>query len=229
MLQLLKAEFQYYKSSSIFYLAVFLIVDFAFIGWGSDVIEKSYPGIRAAMVLIMFGLLLMRQIKIQQEKTDRFYMILPISLNRISLLRIMFLTVFWIILFSLFWINNLIFSFNYLIGFLFWDLISLSGIVFAAISIPLLHRDLNITFQGKNQKLIIGSIYGLIIVLGYIFLMLFFIVSDSTEALNGFVQFRRIAHIMTSAGVGPLLILSAGSALLYLSMVIFQKRKTYLD
>ncbi len=229
MINLLKAEFQYYKVSTLFYLATFLIVDFAFVGWGYDVQYKSYPALRAVMLLVMFGLLLMRQIKVQQEKMDRFYMKLPVSLNKISLLRILYLVAFWILLFVMFWLNYLLFAFNYLSIFIFWDLISLSGLIFAAISVPLLHRDLNNIFDGKNQKLIIGAIYGLIMVFGYIFIMLFFIASDSIQAFEGLMPYKSIILVLTSEGFGPLVILFIGIALLWLTTVIFQKRKKYLD
>ncbi len=188
MIRLLKAEFQYYKVSSIIFLLMFLIVDFAFVGWGYDVQEKSYPALRAVILLIMIGLLLMRQIKVQQEKMDRFYMKLPISLNHISFLRIIYLAAFWVLLFILFWLSYLLFAFNYLNPFILWDLISLSGLIFSAISIPLLHRDLNNLFYGKNQKIIVAAIYGLVLVFGYIFLMLFFIVADSSSVLEGLIK-----------------------------------------
>ena len=208
MLRLLKAEFQYYMVSSLFYLGAFLIVDIAFVGWGYDVLDKSYPGLRAVMILVMFGLLLMRQIKIQQEKMERFYMKLPISLSCVSFLRIIYLTAFWILLFTLFWLNYVIFAFNYLDSVIFWDLISLSGLIFAVIAIPLLHRDLNIVFNGKNQKLIVGAIYGLVLVFGYIILMLFFIIADSSSALEGLLAYKKIITVITSGGFGAVIIQS---------------------
>jgi hypothetical protein len=152
MLTLLKAEFEYYKISAVFYLVIFLIVDISFVGWGYDVLIKSYPAVRAAMILIMVALLITRQIKLQQEKMDRFYMKLPISLKQVAILRIIFLVFFWIAIFSLFWINYLIFAYNFLEVSVLADTVSLSGLLFAAIAVPLLHRDLNIYFEGKNQK-----------------------------------------------------------------------------
>jgi hypothetical protein len=229
MLRLLKAEFQYYKISTFFFLATFLVVDITFVGWGYDVLDKSYPGIRAVMFLVMFGLLLMRQIKVQQEKMDRFYMKLPISLFYVSVLRILYLSIFWLVLLTIFWLNYLIFAFEYLDTFIIWDIISLSGLIFAAIAIPLLHRDLNNLFLGKNQKLIVSSVYGLALVFGYLFLLLFFIAEDSSSTLEGLLFYKEIISIITSVGTGPFIILLSGSGLLYLSTVIFKKRKLYLD
>jgi len=181
------------------------------------------------MMLIMFGLLIMRQIKVQQEKMDRFFMKLPVSIKQISLLRILYLSTFWILLVVLFWLSYVIFAFNYLDSTIFWDLISLSGLIFAAISIPLLHRDLNVVYDGKNQKLIVGLIYAVVLLFGYLFLMLFFIVSESATALEALLPYKQIVTVITSSGFGSGVILLAGIGLLYLSTIIFQKRKIYLD
>lgn len=229
MLMLLRAEFEYYKLSVFFYLLVFLSVDTAFILWGTDELANSYPALRSVFILIIAALIIMRQVKLAQDKMDRFYMKLPISLNRTGILRLMFLTSFWTLLVLLFCLSFIMFAFSHIKITIFWDLLSLSGLVFAGISVPLIHRDLNMIFQRPNQKIIIAAIYVVFIIAAYLFMMFFFISTDAAEAFAGLKPYKEIISIISNDGMASLIVFLAGIALLYLSSIIFQKRKVYLD
>ncbi|MCB0281516.1 MAG: hypothetical protein KDF60_02970 [Calditrichaeota bacterium] len=226
---LFKAEYKYYRVSTIFYALIFSILLLAFIFWGSDRVSDSYPALRSVMILILFAMLISRQIRINQEKTDCFYSRLPLSMNKIALLRFFYLSSFWIIMTSLF-IAVYSISINTEIDFaIIRDLLSLTGIIFGAIAIPLIHRDLNIRYDSRNQKFIVGVVYLFIVALGYIFFMLFFLISNSGKAFEILQPYEVLVAQFTSRIPGAIAIFLVGLALLGLSSLIFQKRNKYLD
>ena len=226
---LLKAEFEYYKVSTYAYLIVFILLVIAFYTWGTDRVASSYPALRSVMILILFALLISRQIKINQEKTDRFYVNLPLALTKIALLRFLYLTSFWVFMLITFLLTCFFSTTGQSNVPVFSDLISLTGVIFIAISVPLIHRDLNIRFDGKNQKIFIGMIYVTIIFLGYAFFMLFFLVKDSIKAFADLMPYKEIITNISSSGLGAAIILLSGIFSLIASSLIFQKRNKYLD
>ena len=229
MIQLLKAEYTYYRFSTTGLFLIFLVTQFFFITSGYNVVEKSYPALRSVMILAIVVLVIIRHIQINREKTDRHLSTLPVALNKIALIRFVFLASFWVILLSVFWISLLLLRYNSAEQFMIWDTISITGLVFTFVAIPLIYRDLNHTFLQKKQRYLMTIIYMLFAVLGYFFLIAFFVGPNTSNDLIFIELVSYFVIGITHDALGAIIVLCSGLVLLILSKHTFIKRKSYLS
>lgn len=227
---IIKAEFDYHKFSTLLTLIIILSLVMGILGWGWTGIRPDIHGIFTIMVVATVVLWFVRLIRIIKDKLDRRLATLPIANRKIAIARILIIDIFWIAVFILFWLLFFILRPQEFQFQIIWYSISITGLLVAFNAYPFIHRDLLYYFVGKFQKIILTSIY--------IAIMLFVIFIFSFSAIQSYfpeismdaVQSTRApfaALIWTPAGAFFFLLL--GAVVSYLSSIVFQKRKHYLE
>ena len=163
-----------------------------------------------------------------KENRDRQLIILPISPRSIGLIRIFLDIVLWLILSGLFLVFALI-SEHFRLNLSVWFLLAtVSGCVLVVISMTFFWRDLVIPVKNRSSNLLIDRIFSLAMnflipgffnILGLMLLLL--IIQGLTHETT----------VLTQAFINPgvsLVVLFTGILLTIPSIIIFEKRTSYL-
>lgn len=210
-------------------LAVFLTVEIVFLIAGIDQIKNSFPAIKAVMVTVAVIFWLITFLRKQKEKSERYQILLPISVKQLCFFRSLLLPNLWIAIFFVFWLGFIVFRFEYIQPEIFYDLLSMTGFILMISTIPLIHRDISNIFTGRFQKLILTGIYGFFMILIYLLFIVLIVVIRSVKHLDNIVALKIYLENLSSTLAGSLTLLCVGLILILISWVTFQRRKRYLD
>ena len=229
MWRLLKTEIEYFKWLYILSLAFVLIVNIGLTIDGRWVeAQDDFPGLRViwlgvGIVVLFFALLFNRR-----SGRLRNQMLIPLSENDLSIVRMLAFVVFWIALLSilfLFYIINLK-SFpdqNWLL-----NLLGISGVIFLINSIPLLYSDFYSTYFNKSEKVIIGIFWGLLWII-YILLNTIFATYFDFISPEFFKELRITFTNLYFSIEATLTIILLGIGMFFFSIITFKRRKLYLE
>ena len=155
-------------------------------------------------------------------------MTLPVSTVQLAIARLLFLYMLWVLFVLLFWIASAGIR-PYLISQIIWDMISSSGYMLIINAFPFVIRDLRFVFIGRFAPMLLGIAY--LIFLGSLYLI-FFLFTSFPYFLN-FLQLpestRNSFSAVSTTFPGALMFLIIGAVVSIYCVVIFCKRKTYLN
>lgn len=198
-------------------------------GWTSA--ERDVPGLATLMGVSLVAILLFRIFnKFGKEKFDRIHILLPIKMIQLALVRLFFIITNWLILLILFCIAFIIFRLNSYESWIIWFLISSTGIILAINAWPVIHRDLLYCLEDKYTKAILTGIYVIVTLIAATLFasrgMSRYLPSVSVDSINLIKE--NLSTLVFSAG-GAIYSISFGVSLSILSLLIFHKRKSYLE
>ncbi|KAA3617086.1 MAG: hypothetical protein D8M58_04180 [Calditrichaeota bacterium] len=228
MWKFLKSEYEYYKLIINFTLALVSILFIVILGFGWESAEKEIPGVSSVMIGVSILIISIRSVKSAKEKNERFFSLLPLSRWKLGLARLLFINGFWGIMFSSFVIILLIFHAGEIRLYLFWYFLSLSSLIFIFNQAPFFHKDLTSIFTGKYAKWLITFAY----------LLLFFTVYFLFIGTRAFSRYFSIPeleifsghiHQLSPTPFGTLTFVSISILLSLLGLLLYQKRKFYLE
>lgn len=163
-----------------------------------------------------------------RENRDQQLIILPISIRFIGMTRILFDIVLWLILIGLFLIFTLMSDLFHLSTAVWWLLALVTGCVLMFISLTSFLRDLVIPVKNRSSNLLIDKILSLALnalILGFFYIL-------------GLIQLILIVQglkneksVLTHTFLNPtiaLAVLLTGILLVVFSIILFEKRTSYL-
>ncbi len=231
MWKIVRSEFIYNKFSMIF-LYVFILTIFSAVfasGWSSA--EQDVPGLTTIMGVTLMVIHFLKILsRFTREKFDRIFIMLPISMFKIAVARLLFIITNWTILLLLFWLGLLIFRMDSFEMWIFWFMASITGIILSINAWPVIHRDLLFYLKEQYQKIILSIIYAAIFLCGSLILT-----SDGihryfpTIPLDSLLIIREKFGSFISSPIGALNLFAIGVGLSIFSVFIFHKRKFYLE
>ncbi len=230
MWHLVKAELEYHKFSIVFALLLITGIINAALAWGWESAGRDIPGLTKIMAVVTLVLWFLRLIRLFKEKTERFHTILPVSGRKICLARNMFAPLIWLAMVAMFLLALIIIRPASIPAWTFWYLLSITGVVFAINAYPLLHHDLTFWLREKYQKLILTLISAAVILSTALLI--------STSAIQRYFPLAPLQPLMplttqmaevNATPAGACLLLSLGLSLTYVDILVFQRRKHYLD
>jgi hypothetical protein len=230
MRHIIKAQFEYHKFSMALALIVIMGLDIGILGWGWTGIRPDIPGICTIMAVVVVVLWFFRVIWMIKEKAERYHATLPIARGEIALARLLVIDLFWLTIFVLFWILFLIIRPQSFQLSIIWYSLSVTGILVAVNAYPFIHRDLFYCFTGLYQKVILTFIYVILLLLATLLFSLTAILRYFPDVpLDSAVPLHASFAELTWMPIGALFFLMLGFGLSYLSLIVFQKRKHYLE
>jgi hypothetical protein len=229
MWRLLKAELLENKAALLFAWCLVLVPLAANIILDWPTPEKDVPGIRMMMAVGVLAIYISQSLRRFSGKRDRFYLLLPISSKRIGLLRFLPILLSWCTLLVLFWIGTAGIR-PYPFRGIFLETLTLSGFMGMASGTVLIFYDIQYLLDKRYQRRLITIFSALTIFMGYLIFYLLF--SVSIPYFNFFrsldpIQERFAGFVSSLSGILIFNILGMGA--LCLSILIFHRRKSYLN
>ncbi|HEX9973566.1 MAG TPA: hypothetical protein VGD14_15955 [bacterium] len=226
MWKIIKADFRYQKFIFIIPYAVILAAIIANVSQGWRQNEHDMQGVRTVMAAMTGILFLFNFFKIIQEKRYRFITLLPLSQRKIALPRILFTIFTWLSFLVMYWLGTAMIR-PYRADILIWEMLSFTGFVLVANSAIFIFHDLLYTLTNTNQKAIVGFVFLISIVIGYI---LFFLFSVDEQSWNIFknllLPYKNDFSSFSSNYFGAVTSLLIGIMMTVLSVVVFNRRNT---
>jgi len=229
MWKLVSTEIKYFQWLYIISIAFVVIVNAGISIEGRWIeAQDDFPGLRiiwlgVGIVVLFFSLLF-------NKKSGRLrnQVLLPVSLIKLAFVRLVAFILFWLTLITiliLFYIINFggFPTQNWLI-----NLLSVSGLMFLINSIPILNSDFYSTYLRKNEKVMLGILWGFLWLI-YIGMNIIFMPYLDYLAPEFFESAReRLTSLYFSSGVLISNVL-CGFGFFFISLYTFQKRKLYLE
>ena len=226
MWQLLKTEFEYDRFILGMCFSLFILISVVFLTLGGNDLEKSVPAYRAVLICSVAIVWLNTLVKLQKEKRECMHVKIPISIRTIGLSRLLYLFIFWIIIAALFFIISWIVKDRSLD---FSDVtanISMTGIIFNAIALTFLQKDLKYFFTGKLAKVILSVLFFILICIAYFV----FVLSVMTfEVRTAFDSLRMGMMSIFFSGWGAVGFMVLGVGLSLMDLWVFGHRKFFLE
>jgi hypothetical protein len=226
MWKLIKAELSYNKNAlligllcSILFFVYFLSVKFKHEekGFIFMMILLLIPGGIAAGILAGMGA------RRYREKRERLFALLPVSLKRIALARTLLPLLLWIGIVILFWITILIFRLYSIELRMVWIMLALNGLFLGIIPTEFMQHDVQYYFMRKSQKILWWSLILFRVLASLITLSL---ISEIMEILQ---PLRPLADYVFFSPWGVLGLNVFAVLVIYLGVVVFEKRKSYAE
>jgi hypothetical protein len=227
MWKIIKADFKYQKFVFIFPYAIVLLAIIANVSQGWRHHEHDMQGVRTVMASMTGIIFLAKSFIIAKEKRYRFITLLPLKQWKIALTRVLFIILIWLSFLAMYWLGSAVIR-PYRADILIWDTLSFTGLVLLANSIIFIYYDLLYTLTNKKQKVILGFIFLLLVLIGYIVFFLFGVDEQSWNIFkNLFLPYKSDFSSFSSNYIGAIVILSIGFIMTILSVIVFKQRKTY--
>ena len=228
MWQLIKAEFNYYKTilSIIFLFFSFFVFFISAVKWKTA--NANFASISSLLIGMVVVMQAFRNIKSNKEKNVRLLMQLPIPPWKVSFSQLFFVNAYYAISFIIFTFFLALFnhiSFDQHFMFYFF---TVSGLIFIFNAASFFHLNLAAIINFKNFKMA----YSIFYVLFYGSLYLIFITGYSINEhfdLPWFMQISDIIHSFGDSLQGSLIILITGVLFSFATIFLFLKRKMYLE
>lgn len=226
MWKLLKTQIIYNKIVLIISYLIVISVFIPFVVQGWQEVDNSFPALRAVMLSAAAILFLFNIVRLHREKRDRFHHILSLNIWGLGISRILQIILFWfsilfLVLFA-FVLRPSIFELRIL-----WDLMSLTGFVLVMNAAPFIYRDLSYCFHAKSKKVVLVIVYALMIMVGYFLFILFIVSAGAVSMSESLLSLKNDFSNFITSFVGALFFNLFGIMMTILSVVVFDRRKTY--
>jgi len=163
------------------------------------------------------------------EKKDRRYLLLPISMRRIALLRFLPVLVTMAILIVLFWAGTTKMN-PYPFHAIYFETLAVTGFIATALAVVLILFDMQYCLKGNYLKKFLNLFFFLMIVMGYsIFYLLFAVSIPYFKFLRNLEPIQEIFDGFVSSFEGMIIFILLGLSALSFSLFIFHRRKSYLS
>lgn len=226
MWRLLKSLSHYCRFILVAGLTVVGIVTVFFIILGRNDFDKSVPAYRSVLMAATALVWLYSVLMIHKEKRDRFHLLLPVSVRQIGLVRVIFLIGFWTTILLVFILSNVFVGNLQNNPTLIWNAVSLTGFVLVVNSALYLQRDLTNIFTSKGQRFLLSVVWVILVTIGYVLFVLLVMPVESFGSLDVVKEFFTMNFITPG---GAFLTFLMGLGLTILSIVLFGRRKLYIE
>jgi len=177
----------------------------------------------AIIVLIIFNF-----IKYIQEKRVRLIATLPLSIKKIALARQFYILIIWLSYLIFYWISTST-AIPYHFGIIFWDTLSVTGLILFVNVFPYFFRDFNYCFKKKYTPVILTILLVLIFFIGYTLIFSFGINEYSWKIFQPLLPFRKLLVSFSSTSIGAILFILIGFGFSAFNILTFVHRKSYLE
>ena len=225
MLRLLKAEFAYNRFG--FIMGYCFIISFFFViqKWGKP--EFTARDTLLTMWIATIIHLKYREILLMKDNRERYLAGLPLRTDRLGLVNLIYSVLFWfsmpVVLFTLIFIFR---SGGFENGVL-KSLLPFNGIVFITIAAFHIYRNLHKHLLFSKKKLLLSFVWLVIVLAGY------FLIFYSVNFLGAFrhitVPGREALSNFYNSTPGTITFNLFGMVLLYINVLIFVRRKSYIE
>ncbi|MFC1508690.1 hypothetical protein ACFL60_03270 [Candidatus Omnitrophota bacterium] len=241
MWKLLKAEFSYNKYSLFFVCLMIygLVIVFSrslptitFLRF-MDCCEANHFKLMHILFTAQFIFVVALLIAGNVSKRDRRHTLLPLSFREIGLSRLLGMLIIWVVLLMLYSLNHLIFNESPFTQFAVWGVLSLNGFVLILISLFHTAYDVQFYYIRKNNIFNIhNDIFFKILIAVFAYLFWFF--SNTLYDMNSFIWEFVSTYTLLSRHVffslyGSVILNLAGIGMLYMNIVVFTRRRSYLS
>jgi hypothetical protein len=225
MWRLLKAEVSYDR------LRIGLFLFFCMIAFLTIWLGVKWERNRVPMIMLMVLVLSLAAVYAGEktrsiQKRDRLHVLFPVSLCKIGMTHLFYPVIVLLIMYFLLFVSVLAARpfVNYSLTMpSFSHMLTLTGLVLIVNAVILLHRDLRMIFSRKPQRLLI-FVFWFVVYIGA--LLPFYVV---TNFLGVFGENSPAQNILTRLLESFTGFMAAGLLLSALSLVVFIKRKSYVD
>jgi hypothetical protein len=231
MWKLISAEISYFRRSiAIVYLLIIpLMIAYVYIG-GKEVGEMLpdkwlVMGIWMMFLatLILYGF---TKIELIRHKKDRYLTLLPLPIHKFAILRFILPIFFWLSMIILFWLIYFISSVGNIQFHFLWNFLYISGLLLSLISIRFIFNDLQyIRNRRKSKKLMIT----IAVILIQVLFWPYFLTLYSYYNVKPFDFLKSNIPRILLSNASAILSVVIGLGCVILSILIFMRRKTYLD
>jgi hypothetical protein len=225
MWPLIKAEWQ--DNRVILAIGYFFMIGIssAFLMHGKSDLQDSVPAYRIVLLTILALLWLTEVVKIQKDKRDRIYALLPVSRTAIGFARYAPLLLYWFGLLVIYCVSRSVVGPYHANRPLVFESISSTGLVFMIHGLSRAYRDVSVGTDNKKIRRMSVILFVMIYFTGYIL----FAVSVFVVRIDTLEQIRQALRNTYFSGPGAVLILGVGLLFLVLGMICYKKRRLYLE
>lgn len=227
MWRLVKADFQYYWY--IFLIPCILAcILLGFVGFIKDWPEPGVDllGTRSLLMTMAAVVFFYRILRSMLEKRDRYLMLLPLSGTSIALSRLMFMICLWACFVLLYWLSTLTVK-PYSTEIIIFEALSATGFVLAANAFPYIHHDLLLCQPSNYLRILWMITYVTFVCLGMVFFLSFAVTEGSWKIFRIFLPLKNNIGSFTTSALGAGFSLVVGLGMTWLSVLVFNRRKTY--
>ena len=228
MWKIIKADFIYHKLTFVIPFAIVLAGFSANMVQGWRQFEHDFQGMRTVMAAATGFLFFFKVMAMVREKRDRYLKLLPLKRWQIGAPRLLFTIIIWGAFLILYWSATAT-ARPYRADIIIWDTISFTGLVLAANAVMFIFYDLNYTSPHKYKKAIRALLYPFVIFSGYITFFIFGVSEQSWQITKFLLPYKADFSSFSATAIGAMISLLIGIAATYVSMLVFNRRRTYLQ
>jgi len=229
MWHLLKTELSYHKVEIMVFTSLGLVGLIANIVTGWQNIDVDLPGVRSLMAVGIMVACFVRLISYTKEKKDRYHTSLPLPVRRIGLSRLLYIISIWICFVILFWISSSAIR-PYPLDKIILETLTMSGFILMANATLFIYRDLFRFSFGSIRKSGFRIFNVVMILLGYILFYIIFAVGiPYFSFLRRINLFKENFHNVASSPYAVIVFNLLGIGLTIMSVILFARRKSYLE
>lgn len=229
MWHLLKTELNYHKVEIMVFTSIGLVGMIANIVTGWQNVEIDLPGVRSLMAVGIMVASFFRLISYTKEKKDRYHTSLPLPLRWIGFSRLLYIVSIWICFVVLFWVSSSTIK-PYPIDKTIVETLTLSGFILMANATLFIYRDLFQSTFGSVRKLGVQVFRSMMILLGYaLFYIIFSVGIPYFSFLRRINLFKENFHHLASSPYAAIIFNLLGIGLTIMSVILFARRKSYLE
>jgi hypothetical protein len=228
MWKIIKADLTYHKFVFIVPVAIVLAGLIANVVQGWRQFEHDFQGMRTVMAVATAFIFFFKYVTMIGEKRSRHNMLLPLKSWQIGLPRLLFAILIWITCLLLYWSATLT-ARPYRIDIIIWDTISFTGLVLIANAYAHIFVDLNYLGINQIQKILLMLLYPFLLLCGFIAFFIFGVSEQSWQLTKFLMPYKADFSSFSATVVGAMISLLIGIAATYVSMLVFNRRRTYLQ
>jgi len=228
MWKIVKADFTYHKFVFIVPVAVVLAGLAANVVQGWRQLEHDFQGMRTVMTVATAFIFFFKYITMIGEKRTRHNILLPLNRWQIVLPRLLFTILIWSAFLILYWSATAT-ARPYRIAIIIWDTISLSGLILIANALMFIFVDLNYLGIKKIQKILLAFLAPFVVLSGFIVFFIFGVSEQTWSIFKILLPYKADFSSFSTTAIGAMISLLIGIAATYLSVLVFMRRRTYLQ
>ena len=160
------------------------------------------------------------------EKRDRNHALLPLSNTKAALSRLMFMICLWVCFLLIYWLSAITVK-PYSIEIISFEMLTATGFVLMANALPYIHHDLVLCLRKTYQKTLWMITYIICVSLGVVFFLSFVVTESSWKIFRFFLPLKNNINPFTASVSGASVFLILGLSMTWLSVRVFNRRKTY--
>ena len=228
MWKIIKSDFKYHKFVFIVPYVFVLAGLVANVVQGWRQLELDFQGMRTVMAVATAFIMFFKIVTTIAEKRTRHNVLLPLKSWQIGLSRLLFAILIWATCLILYWLATLTAQL-YLQGIIIWDTISLSGLVLIANALVFIFIDVNYTRINKIQKILLMLLYPFLMFCVFIAFFIFGVSEQSWKITKFLLPYKADFSSFSATVIGALISLLIGIAATYVSIMVFKRRRMYLN